>query len=95
MRSPIRAPSYPPLLPRISPPWLPASANLSFQHRRVAGGEIYLVTNWGERFSGEVSFPHAELGPEIWDADTGACLPAGQYRVAEGRTAVAVALEPH
>jgi hypothetical protein len=75
--------------------WLPASANLSFQHRRVAGGEIYLLTNWGERFSGEVSFPHADLVPEIWDADRGTSLPAGQYRVAEGRTAVAIALEPH
>lgn len=75
--------------------WLPASANLSFQHRRVAGGEIYLVTNWGEQFSGEVSFPHADLTPEIWDADTGVCLPAAQYRVEEGRAAVAVSLDPH
>ena len=75
--------------------WIPASANLSFQHRRVPGGEIYLLTNWGPTFSGEVSFPHADLVPEIWNADTGSCLPAGQYRVEQGRTAVALALHPH
>jgi hypothetical protein len=34
--------------------WTPASAKLSFQHRRVQGGEIYFLTNWGEGFSGEV-----------------------------------------
>jgi len=75
--------------------WLPASANLSFQHRRVHGGEIYLLTNWGKAFWGEVSFPHADLVPEIWNADTGSCLPAGQYRVEQGRTAVSLALDPH
>ena len=75
--------------------WLPASANLSFQHRRVPGGEIYLLTNWERAFWGEVSFPHADLVPEIWNADTGSCLPAGQYRVEQGRTAVALALDPH
>ena len=73
----------------------PASANLSFQHRRVAGGEIYLLTNWGPAFRGEVSFPHADLAPEIWNADTGTCLPAGQYRVEQGWTAVTLELDPH
>ena len=29
--------------------------------------------------------------PEIWNADTGSCLPAGQYRVEQGHTAVALA----
>jgi len=75
--------------------WIPASANLSFQHRRVRDGEIYLLTNWGAAFRGEVSFPQAELTPEIWHADTGACLPAGQHRVAQGRTAVSLTLGPH
>ena len=42
------------------------------------------MTNWGEAFSGDVSFPPADLMPEIWDADTGAMLPAGQYRTEQG-----------
>ena len=75
--------------------WLPASANLSFQHRRVSGGEIYLLTNWEEAFRGEVSFPHAELVPELWNVDTGTCLPTGQYRGEQGRTAVSLTLNPH
>lgn len=75
--------------------WAPASAKLSFQHRRIQGGEIYFLTNWGEAFSGEVSFPHAELAPEIWDADTGAMLPAGQYRADQERTAVSLSLRAH
>jgi hypothetical protein len=75
--------------------WPPASVNLSFQHRRVPGGEIYLLTNWEKAFWGDVSFPHVELVPEIWNADTGTCLPAGQYRVEEGRTLVSLALDPH
>jgi len=74
--------------------WTPASANLSFQHRRVQGGEIYLVANWKQR-SRRSLLPHADLVPEIWDADTGNCLPTGQYRVEQGRTAVSLALHPH
>jgi hypothetical protein len=75
--------------------WVPASANLSFQHRRVQGGEIYHLTNWGPAFWGEVSFPHADLVPEIWNADTGTCLSADQYRIEQGRTAVSLALDSH
>jgi hypothetical protein len=75
--------------------WTPASAQLSFQHRRVQGGEIYFLTNWSEAFTGEVSFPYTELTPEIWDADTGTTLPAAQYRVEQGRTAVFLSLGPH
>ena len=75
--------------------WAPASAKLSFQHRRVQGGEIYFLTNWGDGFSGEVSFPHAKLAPEIWNADTGATLPVGQYRTDQGRAAITISLGPH
>ncbi|NUQ63510.1 MAG: hypothetical protein HUU20_13610 [Pirellulales bacterium] len=75
--------------------WIPASANLSFQHRRVQGGEVYFVTNWGGKFLGDVSFPHADLVPEIWDADAGTSLRAGQYRTDQGRTAVRLSLDSH
>jgi hypothetical protein len=75
--------------------WIPASANLTFQHRRIQGGEIYFLKNWGTAFSGEVFFPHNVLTPEIWNADTGNTLPAGQYRTDGGRTAVFLALAPH
>ncbi len=75
--------------------WAPVSAKLSFQHRRVQGGEIYSLTNWGEPFSGNVVFPHVDLVPEIWDPDTGSTLPAGQYRSDQGRTAVSLALDVH
>ncbi|MHB8974859.1 MAG: glycosyl hydrolase [Pirellulaceae bacterium] len=75
--------------------WIPAAAQLSFQHRRVQGGEIYYMTNWGEAFAGDVSFPHPELVPEIWDADTGTMLPAGQYRMEQGRTALSLSLGQH
>jgi hypothetical protein len=75
--------------------WLPVSANLSFQHRRVPGGEIYLLTNWEKAFWGDVSFPHTDLVPEIWNVDTATCLPAGQYRVEQERTVVTLAIDSH
>ncbi|MFM7185665.1 MAG: glycosyl hydrolase [Planctomycetota bacterium] len=75
--------------------WLPETANLSFQHRHLADGEVYLLTNWGKDFRGDVSFPQADLVPEIWNADTGSCLQAGQYRVENGTTTVSLAIGEH
>ncbi len=72
--------------------WRPASASLSYQHRRVTGGEIYFLMNWGDDFDGEVSFPDGDLVPEFWDAETGASHPAGEYRHKDGRVHVRVAL---
>lgn len=75
--------------------WLPATAQLTFQHRRVRGGEIYFLTNWGGSFSGEVSFPRKDLVPEIWDCDTGTTLPSGEYRLEPDRMMVPLRLAPH
>lgn len=74
--------------------WLPTDAKLSYQHRRVDGAEIYFLVNWGDDFRGQVSFPHGDLVPELWDAETGATKPAGQYRCENGRMSVRVSL-PH
>jgi hypothetical protein len=72
--------------------WLPADATLSYQHRRVDGGEVYFLMNWGGDFDGEVSFPHEDLVPEFWDAETGATNPVGQYRSDHGRIHVQASL---
>ena len=42
------------------------TGKISFQHRRVQGAEVYLVSSWEEPFRGQISFPHADLVPEIW-----------------------------
>ncbi len=68
--------------------WSPIAANLSFQHRRIAGADIYFLMNWGDPFSGWVSFPHTGLSAELWDAECGTTLPAGVYRFADHRTEV-------
>ena len=47
------------------------SGKLSFQHRRLPDAEIYFLSSWEEPFRGEVSFPHVDLAPEIWCAETG------------------------
>lgn len=72
--------------------WQPEDAPLSYQHRRIDGGEIYFLMNWGTDFDGEVSYPHASLVPELWDAQTGTSNRAGQYRIENGRTWVRVSL---
>ena len=75
--------------------WSPAAAALSFQHRRVSGGELYLLVNHGQLFDGEVSFPYPLLTPELWDADTGRTEVAGEVRREAGRTFVKLHLEPY
>ncbi len=72
--------------------WVPAAAQLSFQHRRVRGAEVYFLLNWGDDFAGWVSFPHAQYTPELWDADTGTTLPATAYRVVEKQIEVSLTL---
>jgi hypothetical protein len=72
--------------------WQPEDARLSYQHRRVDGGEIYFLMNWGDDFDGEVSFPHGDLVPEFWDADNGESIPVGQYRREDGRIHLQVTL---
>jgi hypothetical protein len=68
------------------------SGKLSFQHRRLLGAEVYLLTSWEEPFTGEVSFPHKNLSPEIWDADTGHVHCVKDYTVRDGRTVISCEL---
>jgi hypothetical protein len=73
--------------------WTPETAKLVFQHRRVKGGDIYLLVNEGEMFRGEVSFPHEGRAVEHWDADTGEICPAAQFREDGGRTRLTLSLD--
>ena len=69
----LRGASWPEALNRLrSVRWIPAEANLRFQHRRLKDGEAYFLVNDGDAaFDAEGSFPHPSLSPEIWDEETG------------------------
>jgi hypothetical protein len=47
------------------------SGRLSFQHRRLPDAEVYFLCSWEEPFRGDAFFPHGDLAPEIWCAETG------------------------
>jgi len=72
--------------------WMPAEAQLVFQHRRVRDGDIYFIVNHGDPFAGEVSFPYDGLLAERWDADTGEIHPIGRSIERDGRTTVPMRL---
>ena len=72
--------------------WTPASSKLVFQHRRVRDGEVYFVVNYGDAFSGQVSFPLAGQRPESWNPDTGQATPVGRYTEQNGRIDIPVTL---
>jgi hypothetical protein len=68
---------------------------LFFVHRKLADGEIYWVANTNHRVETlEASFRVQGKAPELWHPDTGATEPAA-YRMAGGRTAVSLHLEPN
>ena len=71
----------------------PESALLSFQRRRVADAHVYFVASWEEPFTGDVTFPHETLPPELWDAETGRTSPLEGRSVEGGRTAISLRLE--
>jgi hypothetical protein len=70
----------------------PEGALLSFQHRQVGDAHVYFLASWEEPFTGEVTFPHERLVPEIWDADTGRTSRPTDYVVEGGRTAIPLRL---
>jgi hypothetical protein len=72
--------------------WSPQTAPLVYQHRRVRDGEIYFVVNYGEPFTGHISFPHPGLRVERWNPDTGEAAPVAQYVRSENRLQVPLAL---
>ena len=69
------------------------TGKISFQHRRVQGAEVYLVSSWEEPFRGQMSFPHADLVPEVWSAETGQVRPVEDRMVRGGRLWIAADLE--
>ena len=72
--------------------WIPQTAKLVFQHRRVRDGDIYFIVNEGEPFNGEVLFPHQGLRAELWDADTGEIRPIARYSEEKGRILIPLSL---
>lgn len=69
------------------------SGALSFQRRRIPGAEVYLLTSWEEPFRGQVSFPHGDLIPEVWNAETGEVSVLKKYTVRDGRTWISCELD--
>src|SRR5450759_2065328 len=68
--------------------------NLLFVHRKLPGGEIYWVNNRANRQENlDASFRVTGKSAEIWYPQTGKTEPAS-YKIAGGRTTVALRLEP-
>ena len=63
----------------------PSEANLVSQHRRLGDVDLYFIVNYGEPFSGQISFPHPDQQAEVWDADTGNTKFAARMAVRDGR----------
>jgi hypothetical protein len=72
--------------------WSPNTASLVYQHRRVRDAEIYFVVNYGEPFTGHISFPHPGRRVERWNPDTGEAVPVAQHVQSESRLQVPLAL---
>ena len=71
-----------------------SDSSLMFVHRKLGDGDLYWVNNRAAHAENlEATFRVAGKEPEIWHADTGKVEPAG-YRIANGRTTVALRLDP-
>ncbi|WP_321474308.1 glycosyl hydrolase [uncultured Paludibaculum sp.] len=72
-----------------------ADTNLLFVHRKLADGEVYWVNNRQNRVELlDATFRVEGKAAEIWHPETGLAQPAA-YRIADGRTTVALRLEPN
>ena len=72
-----------------------ADTTLMFVHRKLTDGDIYFVDNRSGRAESVDATFHVEgKAPELWDATTGAALPAS-YRIASGHTTVPLHLDPY
>ncbi len=68
---------------------------INYLHRRLPEGEVYFVANRKRRPETLVAtFRVAGRRPEFWNAATGEAVPAAVYESANGRTRVALELEP-
>jgi hypothetical protein len=69
--------------------------NLRFVHRRLTDGDIYWVSNAGDRPEVlEADFRLERKDPELWHADSGVIEPA-PFSIAGGRTTVPLRLAPN
>jgi hypothetical protein len=69
--------------------------NLRFVHRRLTDGDIYWVSNAGDRPEVlEADFRLEGKDPELWHADSGVIEPA-PFSIAGGRTTVPLRLAPN
>lgn len=65
--------------------------NIEWIHRRNAGADWYFTAMPNRRETvAELSFRQTGRLPELWDAETGTCEPAAEWREADGRTYVKV-----
>jgi hypothetical protein len=72
-----------------------ADTELLALHRRLDDGDLYFVTNRLDRPEQvTASFRVSGRSPELWNAVTGTAAPA-DFRMADGRTQVALALGPY
>jgi hypothetical protein len=67
---------------------------ITFIHRKLADGDLYLVDNRGDKASTfDASFRVTGKAAELWRAETGAIAPAS-FAMTNGRTIVPLRLEP-
>jgi Glycosyl hydrolases family 2, sugar binding domain./F5/8 type C domain. len=72
-----------------------ADTSIAFVHRKLADGDIYFVTNLGDRdASAEMTFRVAGKAPELWRADDGSMVPLS-YRTQGSSTVVPLAMPAH
>jgi hypothetical protein len=76
------------VLPDFDYPDAGQQRNVMFVHRRLADGDIYFLSNRGERPQNiDGTFRVSGKRPELWHSDTGLIEPVS-YRTENGRTAV-------
>lgn len=72
--------------------WTPDTASIVFQHRRLRDAEIYFIVNYGDAFSGQVSFPQLGGLVEVFNPDTGEAGPVARYTAQNGRVHIPLSL---
>jgi hypothetical protein len=74
---------------------LSGGAKLAYIHRRIAGDDVYFVSNQNYRPAVvEATFRVAGRMPELWHPDSGRIEPAPVFRETNGRTTVRLNFDP-
>ncbi len=70
-------------------------ATIHYLHKKIAGAEVYLVTNHRRRKERiNLSLRINNLKPEIWDSETGQVLIAPTFKTENGRMELPLELSP-